>query len=54
MGFLINNLGTIIVAAALLALVILIVAGIIRKKRRGQCLSCDCASCPKAGECRPK
>jgi len=43
--FLVNNLGTILVAAVLLAIVTLIVTGITRKKKSGQCVTCDCGSC---------
>jgi|GEM_PF-4155715 len=42
----IENLGTILVAAALLAIILSITASMLKKKKQGKCVSCDC--CDKA------
>lgn len=49
--FLSLHLGTILVGALLLAGVIGIVADIIRKKRKGKCVSCDCGCAGCSGSC---
>lgn len=48
------NIGAIIICAVLAAIVIAIIANMIRKKRRGQSMVCNCGSCkacPMSGAC---
>ena len=48
------NIGTIIICAILLAIVAAIVIYLIRRKRQGRSMTCDCghcASCPMSGSC---
>jgi hypothetical protein len=49
-AFLLKNLGTIAVGAVLLGIVALVVASIVRDKKRGRHIGCDCdcSSCPGA------
>ena len=51
--FIIRNGATILVTAVLLILIGLVVAYLLRRKKRGQCVGCDCAcgSCPAAAAC---
>lgn len=49
MSFITENLGTIGVGLAVLAVVALIVRGMVKRTRRGQCVSCE--GCGKAGSC---
>ena len=55
MGFVSENLGTIIVAALLLAAVARIVFSLIRKKKSGSpSCGCGCGDCPMHGSCHKK
>lgn len=53
--FLMNNLGTIIVAAVVLAILALVTIGMISDRKRGRS-SCGgaCGGCPNAGLCHAK
>jgi hypothetical protein len=56
LGFIAQNLATILISAVLLAVVIWISAGLIKKKRSGKSAGCGCgcANCPSASACRKK
>ncbi len=48
------NIGTIIICAVLTAIVAAIIVSMIRKKKRGRSMVCDCghcSSCPMSGSC---
>jgi hypothetical protein len=53
MTFLMENSGTIVVGLAVLAVVVLIVAKMVRDKRAGKHIGCDCGceTCPHSGAC---
>lgn len=54
MTWLSQNIGTVIICAVLIAIVAAIIASMIRKKRKGQSMVCNCgscASCPMSGSC---
>ncbi|MDD6920371.1 MAG: FeoB-associated Cys-rich membrane protein [Eubacteriales bacterium] len=44
-------MGTIIVGIILLAVVASIIVSMVRKKKKGMGITCDCAGCAKAGGC---
>lgn len=49
-----ENIGTILVCAALIAIVAAIIISMVKKKKRGKSMVCDCghcASCPMSGSC---
>ena len=52
-GFIMNNLSTIIISAVLAVVFILIIANMIKKKRAGKSVSCNCgcSGCPSASVC---
>jgi hypothetical protein len=50
MDFFAENIGTIIVAAALAAIVTAIMASVVRRVKRGGCIS-GCACCDEKGNC---
>ena len=55
--WIIANIGTIIICAVLLAIVAAIVIYLIRRKRQGRSMTCDCghcASCPMSGSCHKR
>jgi len=48
------NIGTIIICAVLLAIIAAIIVGMIRRKKQGRSVTCDCGhctSCPMSGTC---
>jgi hypothetical protein len=53
LAFLEQNLATILISAALLAVVIWISAGLVKKKRSGKSIGCDCGcdGCPRTAAC---
>ena len=51
-NFLVNNIGTIIVALIILIIVSLIITKLIRDKKKGKnSCGCGCENCPSAGIC---
>lgn len=49
-----NNLGTIIICAVLIAIVAAIIISLIKKKKQGKSMVCNCGSCkscPMSGSC---
>ena len=53
--FILENLGTIIIAAVLLGVITLIVVSLIRKKKQGKSsCGCNCGHCAMSGSCHPK
>ena len=49
-----DNIGTIIVCAVLIAIVSAIIISMVRKKRKGKSMVCNCGSCsgcPMSGSC---
>ena len=52
-SFLTQNIGTIAVGLIIAGIVAAVVIKIVRDKKRGKCVSCDCgcAGCPKASSC---
>lgn len=49
-----SNIGTILICAVLLAIVAAIIVSMVRKKKKGRSVVCDCghcASCPMSGSC---
>ncbi|MDR1409881.1 MAG: FeoB-associated Cys-rich membrane protein [Oscillospiraceae bacterium] len=55
-GFFANNWGSILIGVIVAGIVAAIVVKMVRDKRKGKMISCDCGckSCPKAGGCPPK
>jgi len=54
-GWLIANIGTIVISIILLALVALIVYILIRDKKKGKsACGSNCGSCPMSGKCHQK
>lgn len=52
MTWIINNIGTIIVALVIIAIVALIVAKLVQDKKKGKpSCGCNCAHCAMAGQC---
>lgn len=51
MGWIIENIGTIIVLAAIIAIIGGAAAEVIKNKRSGGC-RCGCANCALKGQCR--
>lgn len=52
MSFLIENLGTILVAAVLAGIVALIIVKMLRDRKKGQSsCGCACSWCPASGSC---
>jgi YbbR domain-containing protein len=49
MAFLINNIATILISGLLLALVLWIVISMIKKKKRGKSIGCNCGCDSCAG-----
>ena len=48
------NIGAIIICAVLLAVIAAIIVNLIRRKKQGLSMTCDCghcASCPMSGSC---
>ena len=57
MEWLSQNIGTIIICAVLLAIVAAIITGMVRKKKQGRSMVCNCGSCgscPMSGSCHGK
>jgi branched-subunit amino acid permease len=55
MGFIIENLGTIITAAVLVVIVALVIRKMVKDKKQGKSsCGCNCASCPSACACHKK
>ena len=56
--WLLNNIWTIIICAVLIGIVAAIIINMIRKKRKGKSMVCNCGSCgscPMSGSChKPK
>lgn len=49
-----ENIGTIIICAVLVAIVAAIIVSMVKKKRRGQSMVCNCGNCkacPMSGSC---
>ena len=49
-----NNIGTIIICAVLLAIVAAIIANMVKKKKAGKSMTCNCGgckACPMNGSC---
>ena len=55
MAWMKQNIGTLIVGLIMIGIVTAIVVWIIRKKRKGKPVGCDCAckNCPKSISCKP-
>lgn len=52
MEFLINNLGTILIAAAVIAILAAVIVNMVRKKKRGESsCGCGCSGCAMANVC---
>jgi hypothetical protein len=53
MDFILNNLGTLIVAAVLAVVLVLIIVKLARDRKKGACGGCytSCDGCPSAGVC---
>ncbi len=52
-----NNIGTIITCAVLALIVGAVIVSMIRKKRKGKSVVCNCgscSSCPMSGQCHSK
>ncbi|MDR1465827.1 MAG: FeoB-associated Cys-rich membrane protein [Oscillospiraceae bacterium] len=51
--FLTNTWGTLLIGAIVAAVIAAVVVKLVRDKRKGKVLGCDCGcgSCPKAGSC---
>ncbi|MDR2610323.1 MAG: FeoB-associated Cys-rich membrane protein [Clostridiales Family XIII bacterium] len=47
-----ENAGTIVVGLILLGIVAAIIIKLARDKRKGKCVSCDCAGCSGAEGCK--
>jgi len=56
LSFLINHGATILISGVLLALVIRIVASMMKKRKQGKSMGCDCGcgSCPGSSFCHPQ
>ncbi len=56
-NWLMNNIGTIVVCLVLIAVVAAIIAGMVKKKKAGKSMVCNCGcckSCPMSGSCHNK
>lgn len=54
LNWLTQNIGTIIVCAVLLAIVTAIIVSMVKKKKQGKSMVCNCGSCkscPMSGSC---
>ncbi|MBQ7505635.1 MAG: FeoB-associated Cys-rich membrane protein [Ruminococcus sp.] len=57
LAWIMNNIWTIIICAALILIVVSIIVSMIRKKRKGKSVVCNCgscSSCPMSGQCHSK
>ncbi len=56
LNFLINHGATILISGVLLCLVIRIVASMMKKRKQGKSMGCDCGcgSCPGSSFCHPQ
>ena len=55
--WIINNIGTIIICAVLIAIVVAIIVSMVRKKKSGKSVVCDCGNCKNcamSGSCHKK
>jgi hypothetical protein len=53
-SFIAGNIGTIVITLIVAGIVTVIVVGLVRKKKKGKHIMCDCGSCsgcPSAGAC---
>jgi len=54
MGWLTDNLGTIVISAVLVLIVALIIVKMVRDKRKGKSsCGCGCSNCAMRGACHP-
>ena len=53
-AFIAKNLGTIIISALLLGIVTWISISLIKKKKSGKSIGCNCNTCPEASFCQKK
>ena len=54
LAWIMNNIGTIVICIVLLAVVAAIIISMVRKKKQGKSIVCNCGSCkgcPMSGSC---